>query len=114
MDTQTTTVTTTSAADPLVVTYVPDQSEVKPSWLWVKDARGYGSVTVTLVWVSFIIVSVAYLLSIVDHIGSVSIRPFDTAACSAFFIPILTLYGARKYTDANAKNVTLPTSNVGK
>jgi len=27
-------------------------------------------------------------------------RPFDTGACSAYFIPLLTLYFGRRWTDA--------------
>jgi hypothetical protein len=81
----------------------PDPTEVKPSWLWVKDARGYGSVTTTLVLVSFVVTTVAYVLSIVDKVGSVSIRPFDVAACSSYFGPILALYFGRKFTDAKYK-----------
>ena len=82
----------------------PDITEVKPAWYWIKDSKGYGSVTATLAFVAFWVTTLAYILSIVDHIGSVSIRPFDVAACSAYFIPILTLYFGRKWTDANAKN----------
>ena len=84
---------------------VADPSVVKPAWYWVKDARGYGSVTVTMVFVSFWVTTMAYSLSIVDHIGKVAVRPFDVGACSAYFIPILTLYFGRKFTDAkfNAK-----------
>jgi hypothetical protein len=77
-----------------------DPTEVKPSWLWIKDAKGYGSVTVTLVTVAFFATTVAYLLSIVERIGPVSIRQFDVAACSAYFVPILTLYFGRKFTEA--------------
>ncbi len=82
-----------------------DPGEVKPAWYWIKDARGYGSVTTTMVFVSFWVTTAAYVLSLVDHIGAVSIRPFDISACSTYFIPILTLYFGRKWTDANAKSV---------
>jgi len=78
------------------------QTEVKPSWFWIKDAKGYGSVTVTLLLVSFVVTTLAYVLSIVDHIGPVQFRAFDVAACTAYMTPILTLYFGRKWTDANA------------
>jgi hypothetical protein len=77
-----------------------DVTEVKDSWLWIKDSKGYGSVTVTFMTVAFWVTTLAYILSIVDHIGPVQIRPFDVAACSAYFIPILTLYFGRKWTEA--------------
>lgn len=78
----------------------PDITEVKPAWYWVKDAKGYGSITATMVFIAFWVTTFAYIASIVDHIGSVTIRQFDVAACSAYFIPILTLYFGRKFTDA--------------
>lgn len=83
---------------------VTDPTEVKPSWFWVKGADGNGSVSTTLVTVAFLITSVAYILSIVDHVGSVSFRPFDAGAAGAYFIPILTLYFGRHWVDSNAKN----------
>ena len=83
---------------------MPGPVEVKPTWYWVKDAQGYGSVTTTLVFVSFWVTTLAYLASVVSEVGPVKFRPFDIAACSTYFIPILTLYFGRRWTDANAKN----------
>jgi hypothetical protein len=77
-----------------------DPSTVKPAWYWIKDSKGYGSVTVTFTTIAFWVTTLAYVLSIVDHVGPVTIRPFDVAACSAYFIPILTLYFGRKFTEA--------------
>jgi len=83
-----------------------DPGEVKPAWYWIKDTKGYGSVTVTMVFVAFWVTTFAYIMSIIDHVGTVAVRQFDVAACSAYFIPILTLYFGRKWTDANAKSKT--------
>lgn len=107
--TTTTTATSTEQVDGVVhgLTVMPpsdDPTEVMPSKWWIRDARGFGSVTVTLTVIAFWVTCAAYVLSIFDHIGPVSIRPFDIGACSAFFIPILTLYGARKFTDAKFKS----------
>ncbi len=77
-----------------------DPTEVKPTWYWIKDARGYGSVTTTLVFVAFWITTVSYILSMFDRVGPLSIRPFDVAACSSYFIPLITLYFGRKATEA--------------
>ena len=77
-----------------------DPGEVKPAWYWIKDTKGYGSVTVTMVFVAFWVTTIAYVASIVEKVGGISIRSFDVAACSAYFIPILTLYFGRKFTDA--------------
>jgi hypothetical protein len=83
---------------------VSDPVEVKPAWFWIKDCNGNGSVSTTLVTVAFLVTSMAYVLSIVDHIGTVAFRPFDATAASAYFIPILTLYFGRHWVDSNAKN----------
>jgi hypothetical protein len=77
-----------------------DPTEVKDSWLWIKDSKGYGSVTVTFVTIAFFVTTLAYILSLVEKIGPVNIRPFDVAACSTYYIPILSLYFGRKFTDA--------------
>ena len=66
----------------------------------MKDAAGYKSVTTTLVFVSFWVTTIAYILSMFEKIGPVTIRPFDIGACASYFAPILTLYFSRKYTDA--------------
>jgi hypothetical protein len=86
----------------------PDPTEVKPAWYWIKDTKGYGSVTVTMVFVAFWVTTLAYIVSLVEKIGGVTIRPFDVAACSAYFIPILTLYFGRKFTDAKFGTASTP------
>lgn len=95
---------TTISPDPAPVdkptTTVEDPSVVKPAWYWIKDTKGNGSVTVTMIFIAFWVTTLAFIMSIVDHIGSVTIRPFDVAACSAYFIPILTLYFGRRWTEA--------------
>lgn len=78
----------------------PNDTEVPDSWLWIKDTSGYGSVTVTFVTIAFFVTTLAYVLSIVEKIGSFTIRPFDVGACSVYMVPLLTLYFGRKYTDA--------------
>lgn len=85
-----------------------EPEKVHDSWLWIKDSKGYGSVTVTFTTVAFWVTTVAYLMSIVEKVGPVSIRPFDVAACSAYFIPILTLYFGRKWTEAKHGNGSEP------
>jgi hypothetical protein len=74
--------------------------KVKDTWFWIRDSTGHGSVTVTFVTVAFWVTTLAYILSMVESIGPVPIRPFDVAACSTYFIPILTLYFGRKFTEA--------------
>jgi len=81
-----------------------EPEKVNDSWLWIKDSKGYGSVTVTFTTVAFWVTTFAYLISIVEKVGPVEIRQFDVAACSAYFIPILTLYFGRKFTEAKFKS----------
>lgn len=88
--------TTTKVSDSII----PDVGQVKPAWYWIKDTKGHGSVTVTMVFVSFWITTLAYVFSIFEKVGPLPIRPFDVAACSSYFLPILTLYFGRKFTDA--------------
>lgn len=77
-----------------------EDPKVKDSWMWIRDSKGYGSVTVTFVTVAFWVTTLAYVLSMFERIGPVAIRPFDVAACSSYYIPILTLYFGRKFTEA--------------
>lgn len=90
----------------------PISITVKPAWYWIKDTSGEGSVTVTMLFVAFWVTTIAYVLSVIDHIGSVSIRTFDVGACSAYFIPILTLYFGRKWTDSNAETEIVKSNNA--
>ncbi len=85
-------------------TSTDDPTKVKDSWLWIRDSKGSGSVTVTFVTVAFFVTTLAYILSIVEKVGPVSVRPFDVAACSSYFIPLLTLYFGRRWTDAKFKS----------
>lgn len=74
--------------------------QVKPAWYWIKDSRGYGSVTVTMIFISFWVTTLAYVASIFEQIGPFTIRSFDVAACSTYFAPIMVLYFGRKATEA--------------
>jgi hypothetical protein len=76
------------------------ETSVPDSFLWIKDSKGYGSVTVTFATVAFWVTTFTYIASMFERIGPVTIRPFDVAACSAYFVPVLTLYFGRKMTEA--------------
>jgi hypothetical protein len=79
-------------------------AEVKAAWYWIKGSDGNGSVSATLVFVSFWATTLAYVLSIVGSVGPVTFRPFDIPACSVYFTPILALYFGRRWTAANSKS----------
>jgi len=78
----------------------------------MKDTTGYPSVTITFLFVSFWITTLAYVLSIVSKIGPVEIRPFDVGACGAYFGIIFSAYIARRYTDARWGNPNVPVTAV--
>lgn len=78
---------------------------VKPknSWLWIKDSKGYGSVTLTFATVAFTVTTITYILSMFESIGRVTFRPFDVGACGSYFGTIMALYFGRKWTEAKYK-----------
>lgn len=77
---------------------------MRSPWFWVRDTQGHGSVTVTLVAVSFVVTTIAYILSVFEKIGPFVVRPFDVAASGSYFGIILALYGGRKWTEAKYTN----------
>jgi hypothetical protein len=77
-----------------------DPVKVPDSWLWIRDSKGNGSVTVTFITIAFFVTTLAYVLSVVEHIGSVAFKPFDVAACSAYFGTLCALVWGRRYTEA--------------
>ena len=68
--------------------------------MWLKNSAGEKSATVTLMWIAFLVTTVSYVLSMFEELGGVKLRPFDVGATSTYFIPILTLYGGRRWTSA--------------
>ena len=72
----------------------------KPSWFWMKNSSGEASVSVTFLTIAFVVTTFSYVASMFETLGPLPVRPFDTGACSTYFIPLLTLYFGRKWTDA--------------
>jgi hypothetical protein len=81
---------------------------------WLKDQDGNPSVIVTLVLVSFIATTSAYVLSIVDKLGPISIRPFDVGAAGAYFGTVLACWVGHAWVNkpASAPQVTGPVAVV--
>lgn len=77
-----------------------ESAKLKPSWFFIKDSSGYPSVTVTLVMVSFLVTTIAYILSVFQKVGPFETRPFDPAATSGYLGLVLATYTTRKWTDA--------------
>lgn len=81
---------------------VPTQQpteKIKDNWFFIRNSSGEASVSVTLLVISFLVTTLIYIASIFSKIGPVELRPFDVGACSVYFIPIISLYLGRKYTD---------------
>jgi hypothetical protein len=83
-----------------VETSLSQTEKPKASWIWMRDAAGYPSVSVTMLTVSFWVTTVLFILSHVERIGPVALRQFDVGAAGAYFGAILALYFGRRYTDA--------------
>jgi len=75
---------------------------IPPKW-WIRNSHGYGSVTLTLLVIAFAVTTISYILSMFEKLGPVSFRQFDVGACSAYFVPLCTLYFARKHTQATVE-----------
>jgi hypothetical protein len=68
--------------------------------LWIKNTDGKPSMSATFATVAFVAATFAYVAAIFEKVGSMTIRPFDSSACTAYLIPILGLYFGRRFTDA--------------
>ena len=66
----------------------------------MRDSLGKRSASVTLLWISFTVTTIAFLASMFEALGPVKLRAFDVSATSTYFIPILTMYAGRKWTKA--------------
>jgi len=71
----------------------------KISNIWVIDTSGKPSISATFAVVAFFTTSLAYVTAIFESVGGVTFRAFDTAACGAYMIPILSLYFGRRWTE---------------
>ena len=74
----------------------------KVSNIWVISTDGKPSISATFAVVAFFATTAAYVASIFESIGSFSFRTFDTAACGAYMVPILSLYFGRRWAERTA------------
>lgn len=84
------------------VMYVDKATSMSKFWIYGND--GKPSMSATFASIAFFTTTIIYIASIFEKIGPVSIRPFDSAAASAYLIPSLGLYFGRRWTDANSTN----------
>lgn len=83
-----------------------DIVKVRDSWLWIRDSKGYASVTTTFAMIAFWVTTFAYLISILERVGPVAVRSFDVAASSSYFGTCMMLYLGRRWTEAKYDNPT--------
>ncbi len=75
------------------------------TWFWIKNSAGEASLSATFLTVSFLVTTIAYIVSMFEEIGPFKLRQFDAGATSAYFVPLLTLYFGRRWTDAKFSSV---------
>lgn len=71
-------------------------------WYYLKEPSGEKSVTVTMLWVSFLVTIVVYALSAFPTVFGHEVRPFDALAPAAVFGLLLSSYSIRKVAGTNA------------
>ena len=79
------------------------ESKKQVSRLWIINTEGKPSISATFSVIAFFVTSIAYVASIFEGYGELKFRSFDVAACSAYMIPILTLYFGRRWSDMKSK-----------
>lgn len=87
---------------------MPDEKKVKDkpkvAWFWINNTDGKPSISATFATVAFGVTTLMYVTSMFEKLGSISIRAFDPAVCSAYMIPVLSLYFGRRWTDAKTSD----------
>jgi hypothetical protein len=66
----------------------------------------------TFATIAFFTTTLIYIASMFQKIGPVMIRPFDAAVCSSYLIPVMSLYFARRWTDAKIPEAAAPLVNA--
>lgn len=80
--------------------------QVKDNFMWIRDSKGFGSVTLTFFTVAFWVTTIAYVLGMFE--GTIpwvnfKLRPFDVAASASYLGIIASVYTSRKFTEAKYK-----------
>ena len=85
----------------VTVESAPIDVPLKKAWYWVKKADGTPSASATFAFVAFWVTTVAYILSLFEKVGPITVRPFDAVASGAYLTPVLMLYFGRRYTESS-------------
>ena len=82
----------------------------KAAWFWIKNTSGKPDAILTLTLLSFLLVTGAYLASVLGSltIGALAMtfNSFDAAYATTITVPLLATYAGRRWTDANKKTTT--------
>lgn len=77
----------------------------------LKGSDGKESVSFTMLIISFCVITLWLVVSIIEGIGNVTFRPFDAATAMAYFTPMAMLYFSRK-TWTNAAQVVVSRGGI--
>lgn len=69
----------------------------------ITKTNGKKSHSLTMAWVSFIIVCLWLVLSIFEKVAGINIRAFDPMVSTAFLVPMLANYFGGKWLDSQRK-----------
>jgi hypothetical protein len=81
----------------------PERERAGDSRWLMKNSKGERSITLTMTWISFCLVSCLYVLNAFESIHGIKLKNFDTAATGVYFSSILAAYVGRRYTDKDIK-----------
>lgn len=81
------------------------------SRFWIIGTDGKPSLSATFATIAFMVTTVVYLVSVVESIGSVTIRKFDPEVIAAYLVPALTLYFGRRATMSSENKAALKAGN---
>lgn len=84
------------------------KEQPKVAWFWINNTDGKPSMSATFATVAFGVTTLMYAVSLFEKLGTFSIRAFDPAVCSAYMIPVLSLYFGRRWTDAKTASSQQP------
>jgi uncharacterized protein with PQ loop repeat len=70
---------------------------------WLKNTDGTKSASFTMMIIAFTAVTLWLTLSIVTHIGPITVRSFSGTEAMAYLTPILALYWGRRQQEVTMK-----------
>lgn len=88
---------------------------MKPNWYLLTDTDGKKSLSFTMVFWTFIVLTIWLLLSIFEQLLGLDIRAFDASGAAVWFSPLAALYWGRRGQTSVAATSDVPavTRRVG-